>query len=70
MSNTQIFLYPGEIALNFILSLFGSYAGTMDAGLYVVIASMLALVIWVWALKLCFVLLQRALGFGNKRGHG
>lgn len=70
MTDTQIFLYPGEIALNFILSLFGSYPAAVDSGLYMVIASMLAVVIWVWALKLCFVLIQRALGFGNKRGHG
>jgi hypothetical protein len=67
MTNTEIFLYPGEIALNFILSLLGSYPGAIDRGFYTVIAAMIALVIWAWAVKLCFVLIQRAFGF-EKRG--
>lgn len=70
MTNTQIFQYPGEIALNFILSLLGSYPGAMDRGFYLVIASLLALVIWAWVLRLCFALIQRAFGFEKRARHG
>lgn len=65
MTNAEIFLLPGKFALNFILSVLSTYPGAVDQGLYLMLAFMLALVTWCWAVKLCFVLIQRAFGFGR-----
>lgn len=69
MNNAEIFLEPGEILLNFLLSLFEYQIETLDPALHTVLSGMIATVIWAWALRICFEITKRAFGFGGSRGH-
>lgn len=68
MSNAEIFLYPGQVVLNFILTLFNSYPAAMDYGLYTVFAAMLSSVTWVWAIKICYALMNRPFSQNKSSG--
>ena len=65
MTNAEIFLLPGNLALSFILSLLDMHPGSVDDGFSTLLAALLSFVIWSWVIKLCFVLIQRAFGFGR-----
>lgn len=67
MTNAEAFIYPGELALSFILSILNLPPYALEPGLAMVLSFLLALVIWVWILKICFALIQRALGFDRGR---
>lgn len=69
MTNAEIFLKPGEIALNFLLSLLENQIDVLDPTLQTILSGMIATVIWSWALRICFEITKRAFGFGSGRGH-
>ncbi|MBS0586823.1 MAG: hypothetical protein JSS37_02460 [Proteobacteria bacterium] len=69
MNNAEIFLEPGQIALNFLLSLFEYQIETLDPALQTILSGMIATVIWSWTLRIFFEITKRAFGFGNSRGH-
>ena len=69
MTNAEIFLKPGEIALNFLLSLLENQIDVLDPALQTILSGMIATVIWSWTLRIFFEITKRAFGFGNSRGH-
>lgn len=69
MNNAEIFLEPGQITLNFLLSLFEYQIETLDPALQTILSGMIATVIWSWTLRIFFEITKRAFGFGNSRGH-
>lgn len=69
MTNAEIFLKPGEIALNFLLSLLENQIDVLDPALQTILSGMIATVIWSWTLRICFEITKRAFGFGSSRGH-
>jgi len=69
MTNAEIFLKPGEIALNFLLSLLENQIDVLDPALQTILSGMIATVIWSWTLRIFFEITKRAFGFGSSRGH-
>lgn len=62
----KIFLIPGEYALALICRFFSVLSGEMQPELYLVYSTMLAAVLWAWAIRVCVELIKRAFGFGPK----
>jgi hypothetical protein len=54
MTNAEIFLKPGEIALNFLLSLLENQIDVLDPALQTILSGMIATVIWSWTLRIFF----------------
>lgn len=67
MNNAETFLKPGQIALNFLLSLFEVHPETMDTGFYTLLSGLIAILIWSWVIRLCFEIIKKAFGFDSRR---
>lgn len=67
MNNAETFLKPGQIVLNFLLSLFEGHSEMFDPGIYMVLSGLIAIVIWSWILRICFEITKKAFGFDNRR---
>lgn len=70
MTPFEIFLKPGEWALVLICRFFSVLSGEMQPELYLVYSTMLAAVLWAWAIRVCVELIKRAFGFTGPKGRG
>jgi hypothetical protein len=70
MTPFQIFLIPGEYALALICRFFSVQSGAMQPELHLALSTLLALVLWSWAIRICFELAKQALGLNRLRGRG
>jgi len=68
MSNSEIFISPGNWGMNFLLSVFGSNASSLDPGLYSLGTIFIALFAWLWIIKILIAIIKRVTGFDSHRG--
>jgi len=66
MSNSQIFFWPGEVALAFILSLFDMHPAQLDATSYSFFSFMCALVVWSWIAAATIAIVKKIFGFEQR----
>lgn len=65
MNHSELFKYPGELALIFFCSLFDLNPSSIEPAFYSLLAIFLALVIWFWLLKIAVAIIKKTFGFGD-----
>jgi len=66
MDNAAIFIYPGEAALRFLLSLIGYTPGVFEPIIQSVASFLLAAIIWILMIKFFLRLASKALGLDQQ----
>ena len=63
MINAEVFFYPGELGTAFLLSLFGASPASLDPSIAWWVSLFLALIFWVWAIKIMIAIVKKLFGF-------
>jgi hypothetical protein len=66
MTPLNIFLIPGEYALELILAFFQVPVWKLDTGLATVFAFFMSLIFWSWLLGIVVAIIKRQFGFGSR----
>lgn len=63
MTNSEIFIYPGNKLTDFALSIFNLSASSVDDELYLILSVLLALYFWCAVFRLTIAIIKKATGF-------